>query len=350
MAITLSPGESRELSVAMTPLVVPPPTPEATATLTWDVMPPVFDPGSVHTATALIGNPTSQEWDFTVHLWVGTDRVAVERLGIVGAGQTRQLVFNNVPVPAVPGTWNVDLHILDTHTGYLAAHIRVDPITVTSEEPPPPPGELSAADIVKILEWARCSHYFTDPPNQLGVACRAIQSYPGGYYDARVAANDGIRGRAADKAWALMLTQGFPSALSFFKDAMYYPGYVTTDIFLGAGSWPPGTAAALLAWMESQGLDWDYNSKLNLPIGPFCAEELELYWSGLSEANKLSIWIRPAYFECAAALRTMNQLYASQWAPCTLAALLDYASIFGAGFNEEDAIWAAEHLDDYPWV
>ncbi|GAI42244.1 unnamed protein product, partial [marine sediment metagenome] len=73
------------------------------------------------------------------------------------------------------------------------------------------------------------------------------------------------------------------------------------------------------------------------------------YWNGLTEQQKYDTWMKPAYAECVNALRTLNQLYAAQWAGCTIDELVAAAAFLG-NFNEEAARWAAEHLEEHPWV
>jgi len=317
------------------------PTPDAEGSIEWEIQPPIFDPSSLQTAYIAVVNTTDHRWDLRVELWIAGELRDILTAYGLDAGESRRMTLNDILMPKIPGTWDVDL-VISQIGGARVAQIRTAPI-VTKDNSPPEIG-LSITDIAKTLEWARCSHYL-DPninPSKLGVACRARQSYPGGYYDARVNANDAIRRAAVDLSYAKLVTEGWPAHLTQIKANMIYPGYMTTDIFM-------------YSWGELQYAIYDWfkdtiqggQTTFSFPVD--CSTALSNYWNGLSSQLKYDIWIKPAYGECARALRYMNQQYAQQWEGYTIDELVVAATFLG-NFNEEQARWAAANLSSWPWI
>jgi len=200
-------------------------------------------------------------------------------------------------------------------------------------------GELLAVvDVVRVLEYARCSHYFTDPPNMLGVKCVSKFSYHSSVWtDPRVIANDQLRRECANE---VAQTLGVP----FWADKFYYPGWIDwNDIYYAI------VQGQISSWQDYPWINPNLPNMAPPELAVCCSSKVEGYWNSLSDKQKLSLWIEPAYQECAVALAYMNGQYANQWAPITIDDLVQVAAFLG-NFDEEAARWAAAHRDEYPWV
>ena len=330
--------------------VVSAPIPSADASITWDKTPPEFDPGSTHDATLVATNTSKLVLNLEVVLWIGSEMIGYIAEPAVAPGAHFSGVVS-VQVPDIPGTWEVDVHIYDTTTGQKISHVRLDPIVVTEM----PIADLGVGDIVKILEYARCSHYLDcDDPAKLGLRARGTASgyvndprYLLGMRIAQECAREAARAIGApDWEGALMAYGSVEGQYACLAD--WKPRWLKTP---EEASWGlKGTPAGELC--SSGGA---IQGRIGVPqFGACCTRKIDEYWSGLPEPTKYSMWIRPAYNDCAQALRLMNQQYAGYWTDngkvgITLETVLEKGARLG-NFDASKAIWAYENLDSYPFV
>ena len=77
---------------------------------------PTFEAGSVHTAQALLTNPTTKEWTYNLELYLGLLKAAsVVGQITIAAGASASVTFT-VTMPAAEGDYSVFLDV--TVTGY----------------------------------------------------------------------------------------------------------------------------------------------------------------------------------------------------------------------------------------
>lgn len=91
---------------------------------------PTFEAGSTHTATALLTNPTTSEFTYTVELYLGITRVAVSGAATITltAGGSVQQQFQ-IDAPIAEDTYGVYLDVW--HAGTLLKHYKaVEDVTV----------------------------------------------------------------------------------------------------------------------------------------------------------------------------------------------------------------------------
>ncbi len=105
---------------------------------------PLFEAGSVHTAQAVLTNPTAKEFTYSIELYLDVTKVATSGVGSVTipAGGSVTVSFT-ATMPLVEGTWHVYLDaIVDTE---LVAHYQAtEDVTIV----------ISPAVLIGPITWA----------------------------------------------------------------------------------------------------------------------------------------------------------------------------------------------------
>jgi len=92
---------------------------------------PEFSGGSSHTAQALLTNPTTKEFDYTLELYLGVTKVATSGLGVITipAGESQYVDFTLV-MPITEGDYTPYLDV--TVAGELIKHYQAtENVTIT---------------------------------------------------------------------------------------------------------------------------------------------------------------------------------------------------------------------------
>jgi hypothetical protein len=367
------------------------PTPQAQVSVAWDGVQPYL-PSSLHTATVMIVNPTTETWSYTVELVVAGERAAIWNTDGLGPGKSKSW-STPVTVPAVPGTWDVLVRVTDSLTGGVVTMVLAGTIEVKEVAPPPPPGQLGAADIVDVLYWMMCGHFFSDSPEKLGAQCWTGSNAAGLMSDPRVAL-----GYAWQQECAKEMMAKYPFIVKTVPVAEYwlnYYGKVEAQYFLDAYLQGVGVAIQLqdshpeciVRWVKTYALGRDFpifdldciakaipatwNSVENylllyqyalspgFPLSGWwappemaacCAQKVAAYWAALSDAEKIRVWIKPAWINCTTAWRMDFQTRAYSLAPCTGDALLTYIRRYWGSYPDmiARAQWALQNLDKLP--
>ena len=84
---------------------------------------PTFEASSSHTARALLTNPTTKEWTYSVELYLGITKVVTSGVGTatIPAGGSTYVDFT-IPMPAAEGEYLPFLDVLVA--GELLAHYQ----------------------------------------------------------------------------------------------------------------------------------------------------------------------------------------------------------------------------------
>jgi len=108
-----------------------------------EALDPTFQVGSVHTARAMITNPTSQEWTYDLELYLGATKVATSGVGsiTISAGASQVMDFT-LTMPETEGTYDVYLDAIVE--GELIAHYKAtEPVSI----------EVTPAILVGPITW-----------------------------------------------------------------------------------------------------------------------------------------------------------------------------------------------------
>lgn len=106
------------------------PTPAVKLELEWHSG-PTFEPGSIHSASVTVENPTDWYWEYDLELFVAGTSLESQWITL-GAHTSKSLTWENIAMPSIEGEYPVHILVTCTTTGESLGEFPFESIVIVS--------------------------------------------------------------------------------------------------------------------------------------------------------------------------------------------------------------------------